>query len=142
MHRFRFLPVAALLAGCATAGVTTGTLSPSGELPLKRAPEPTTGAITAGDLMSRLYTFADDSMQGREAGTLGNVRGTNYVAREMARMGLQPGGENGTWFQTVPVMISRVDPASTFSVEGSPLVIWTDVAPQLGGAPARPLSGS
>ena len=40
-----------------------------GNLPLKYTPKPTTGAITAGDLMSRLYAFADDSLMGRDAGT-------------------------------------------------------------------------
>ncbi|MGH7688539.1 MAG: hypothetical protein ACREN3_02965, partial [Gemmatimonadaceae bacterium] len=34
-------------------------------LPLKHAPQPTTAAITAADLMTRLYIFSDDSMQGR-----------------------------------------------------------------------------
>ena len=33
-------------------------------LPLKYKPMPTTAAITPGDLMSRLYVFADDSMRG------------------------------------------------------------------------------
>jgi hypothetical protein len=63
------------------------------EGPLKHRPAPTTPAITAGDLMTRLYIFADDSMQGREAGTQGNVRGTNYLAAEARRMGLEPAGE-------------------------------------------------
>ena len=34
-------------------------------LPLKHAAKPTTPAISAADLMTRLYIFADDSMQGR-----------------------------------------------------------------------------
>ena len=33
--------------------------------PEKHAPQPTSQAITPGDLMTRLYIFADDSMQGR-----------------------------------------------------------------------------
>ncbi|HET6762023.1 MAG TPA: hypothetical protein VFH27_00090, partial [Longimicrobiaceae bacterium] len=58
-----------------------------GPLPLKRAPQPTVPAITAGDLMSRLYVFADDSMRGREAGTPDNLRGTAYIERELRRIG-------------------------------------------------------
>jgi hypothetical protein len=34
------------------------------EGPLKFAPRPTTAQITAADLMTRLYIFADDSMLG------------------------------------------------------------------------------
>ena len=41
--------------------------------------------ISAADLRRRLYTFSDDSMLGREAGTLGNVKGTNYIAAEAAK---------------------------------------------------------
>src|SRR5690348_17900289 len=55
-------------------------------LPLKHKPQPTTGAITAADLMTRLYIFADDSMQGREAGTEGNVKGTDYIDRKSTRL--------------------------------------------------------
>ncbi|HEX6694993.1 MAG TPA: hypothetical protein VF035_09880, partial [Longimicrobiales bacterium] len=48
----------------------------------------TTTAVTAADLMQRVQILAHDSMLGREAGTIGNVRATNYVARELQRMGL------------------------------------------------------
>ena len=64
-----------------TAGAGAGGASPKVELPLKFAPQPTTAAITVQDLMSRLYVFADDSMQGREAGTPGHVRATAYIVR-------------------------------------------------------------
>ncbi|HET9684063.1 MAG TPA: M28 family peptidase [Gemmatimonadaceae bacterium] len=121
-----FVALAALLAGCATAGTTVA--SPSGEM-RTHTPTPTVGAISAADAMTRLYIFADDSMLGREAGTLGNVKGTNYVAAEMKRMGLEPGGENGTYFQTVPIVISTLDTAHTIRVGGSPLALRTDVLP-------------
>jgi hypothetical protein len=96
-------------------------------------------AITPSDLMTRLYVFADDSMLGRESGTLGNVRGTNYVAREMARMGLEPAGENGTWFQTVPIRIARVDTSRTLTVDGTPLAFGTDLLPFYGPMAGRAL---
>jgi hypothetical protein len=127
MHRIRLLPIVALLAGCASAGsIAPGT---AGDLSRTHAPQPTSGAITPSDLMTRLYIFADDSMLGRESGTLGNVIGTNYVAREMARMGLEPAGENGTWFQTVPIRIARVDTTRALTVEGTPIVYGTDFFP-------------
>ena len=86
--------------------------------------------------MSRLYTFADDSMMGREAGTRGNVMATDYVAREMARIGLRPAGENGTWFQTVPIFIASMDTTRTLNVEGAALSYGSDWLPfhwQYGG---------
>jgi hypothetical protein len=44
------------------------------EGPLKWAPRPTTTDITANDMRTRLYQFADVSMQGRRIGELGNVK--------------------------------------------------------------------
>ncbi|MDB4898935.1 MAG: peptidase [Gemmatimonadetes bacterium] len=127
MSRLSPIVFASLLAGCASAATIAPT--PSNELPLKLAPRPTEGAITPADLMTRLYIFADDSMMGREAGTLGNVMATNYIAREMERMGLRPAGEDGGWFQTVPAVISRVETLHPLTVDGVPLAFETDLVP-------------
>ena len=96
------------------------------EQPLKHAPQPTTAAITAADAMTRLYILADDSMMGREAGTAGNVKGTDYIAREARRMELEPAGENGTFFQTIPLRRKGVDPSGTLSVGGTALTMGQD----------------
>jgi hypothetical protein len=101
---------------------------PDPTLPLKRAPEPTAAAISPKDLMSRLYQFADDSMMGRDAGTAGNVKGTDYIAREVQRLGLKPAGENGTYFQTIPMKTRGVDPTSKVSVGGAALALGTEWA--------------
>ena len=126
----------ALAAGCAA----NRTLVPTG--PRSHAPTPTTGAITSADLMTRLYIFADDSMLGRESGQLGNVRGTNYIAAEMQKMGLRPGGEHGTYFQTVPVLFASIAPGFTFSVADVVLSPWRDIVPSLGSSNTRPLVGA
>jgi hypothetical protein len=57
------------------------------EGPSKWAPRPTATEITADDLRTRLYQFADDSMMGRRIGEAGNVKGTVYIARDVARLG-------------------------------------------------------
>ncbi len=95
-------------------------------LPLKHPPQPTVAAITAGDLATRLYIFSDDSMQGREAGTAGNVKGTAYIAAELKRLGLVPGGDDGTYFQTIPLKTRTLDTTSTLAVAGTPLKAFTD----------------
>src|SRR5439155_25523693 len=81
MRPYRLASLALLLAPAALA---------QAPLPLKQPPQRTVPAITAGDLMTRLYILADDSLEGREAGTIGNVKGTEYIAREAKRMGLVP----------------------------------------------------
>jgi hypothetical protein len=99
------------------------------EGPLKHAPRPTTPAITPADLMTRLYIFADDSMQGREAGTLGGMKGTQYLADEAKRIGLEPAGDNGTYFQNVPLVRRQVAQGSSLAVGGTTLVAKTDYVP-------------
>lgn len=71
-------------------------------LPLKYAGPPTVPDVTAGDLMTRLYIFSDDSMLGRQFGEIGSARATAYIEREVKALGLAPGGENGTFIQQVP----------------------------------------
>jgi hypothetical protein len=65
-------------------------------------------------------------MQGREAGARGNFVMTSYIAREMERLGLEPGGENGTWFQTIPMVRRMVDSMSSITVNGEALKVYTD----------------
>jgi hypothetical protein len=96
-------------------------------LPLKHTPTSTVAEITAADLMTRLYIFADDSMMGREAGTPGGIRGTEYIASELKKLGLKPAGDNGTYFQDVPLVKRAPDgDKSSLSVDGSTLVWGTD----------------
>jgi len=101
----------AILAGvCLTASAFTfasaqsNTVKPvwPDEGPFKWAPRPTVSEITANDLRTRLYQFADDSMMGRRIGELGNYKGTAYIASEFKRLGLKPAGDNGTYFQEMP----------------------------------------
>jgi hypothetical protein len=86
--------------------------------PLKLAPRPTTGAIAAADLMTRVYIFADDSMMGRQTGTVHHDKGTNYIARELARLGLRPGGDSGTYFQRLPIVNRTLAAGTRLVVDG------------------------
>ena len=86
-------------------------------LPRKYIGPPTVAEITAGDLMTRLYKFADDSMMGRAVGTVFNDMGTAYIESEVRRLGLQPAGDNGTFFQKVPIYQRVLDSTSTITVD-------------------------
>ena len=100
------------------------------EGPFKWAPRPTESAITANDLRTRLYQFADDSMMGRRIGELGNYKGTAYIAGEFKRLGLKPAGENGTYFQEMPYGPTGFDIASLRLIaSGTPLALRTDWVP-------------
>ena len=82
----------------------------------------TTTAITAADLRHRLFALADDSMGGRRSGSLGDFKAAEYVAREFQRLGLQPAGEGGGWFQTVPFFIAQ--PAARALTAGGATLAW------------------
>jgi len=111
-------------------------------LPLKHTPGPTTSAIDAADLMTRLYILADDSMQGRRAGENGNLKGTAYIEREVRRLGLRPAGDDGGYFQNVPLVRRSVADRSSLDVDGKTLNIWTDFTPLPGRGVARPIDGT
>jgi hypothetical protein len=103
------------------------------EGPRTWTPRPTQPAITANDLRTRLYQFADDSMQGRRIGELGNYKGTEYIASEFRRLGLKPAGDNGTFFQTLAYGPTSFDSASSrLIIAGSPATAvrdWVPTAP-------------
>ncbi|HEX9892930.1 MAG TPA: M28 family peptidase [Gemmatimonadales bacterium] len=107
-----------LMVSAAGAGAQTG---PN---PVKHDPKPTVAAITPADLMSRVYIFADDSMLGREAGTPAHLKGTEYIERELRRIGLEPAGDNGSFFQEFG--LETIQPQVTVSVAGEALVQGAD----------------
>ena len=101
-------------------------------------PSASAGAeITAGELRRRLYIYADDSMKGRLTGTDGGRRATEWIARELTALGLQPAGDSGTFFQELPLARRVFDPASSsLTVGGQRLAPGTDfVARDAGTAP-------
>jgi len=118
-----------------TKSVATKVVWPD-EGPATWAPRPTVSAITANDLRTRLYGFADDSMRGRLIGEPGNYKGTEYIAREFKRMGLKPMGDNGTFFQVLAFGPAGFDSsASRLSAGGAAFLRsaeWTPMAPAAG----------
>jgi hypothetical protein len=120
--------------GCSSSTSTsTSSASP--------VPAATSAAITPGDLQRRLSIFADDSMLGRRAGTPGNVKGTDYIAAEARRIGLQPAGDDGGFFQTVPLVERTLVSAANVTVGAASFVPFTDFLPRDQGKGARPIDG-
>ena len=110
--------------------------------PEKVAPAPTTAAITVRDLQIRLYQFSDDSMQGRQVGRVGNMKGTNYIAAEVKRLGLKPAGDNGTFFQVLPYHLHSYTNHTRLTDNPTPLAgnaVWVAVA---GAPPPRPVANA
>jgi len=140
MHRPSFSTL--IRAAALLAAFTKPVAAQRATLPLKFDPRPTTAAITPADLMTRLYIFADDSMMGRQAGTVYHDKGTSYIARELARIGVQPAGENGTYFQQIPLVSRALASGTTVTVDGRAFVAGTDFLTRDNGPTARAMQNA
>ncbi len=81
--------------------------------------------ISASDLGRRIEALASDDMMGRAPGSAGGKMAAQYIADEMKAAGLEPMGDNGTYFQNVTLTESTVSPDSTMTISanGAPLVV-------------------
>jgi hypothetical protein len=87
-------------------------------------------SIREADLRRDLEILAGDAMRGREAGTIDEMRASVWVADEMERIGLQPLGDFGSWFQWWNMRRTRISTtSSSVQVSGSPIRLWFDVTP-------------
>ena len=72
------------------------------------ATEPTTAAIRAIDMKRHTYALSAPKMAGRMTGSDGERRATQYAADWFAKVGLEPAGDDGGWFQEF-AFSSRLD---------------------------------
>src|ERR1700743_35366 len=74
---------------------------------------PRDGEIHDADTKAWWHTtefLSSDAMEGRDTGSPPYQRAAEYVAARMKAAGLKPAGENGGWFQTVPMHQADVVP--------------------------------
>ncbi|WP_340586760.1 M28 family peptidase [Erythrobacter alti] len=70
-------------------------------------------------LESDVRTLADDAMEGREAGTPGYDMAADFVANRFHSLGLQPGGDDGTWFQNFSLVRHSAADDAGLSIVGA-----------------------
>jgi hypothetical protein len=99
----RITRAASVVATFTFIGVWTTPLSAGAQSTAKSAPggltPPALTAIRESDLKQDLYFLASDAMRGREAGTLDELRAAGWLAQQARKVGLEPAGEDGTYFQ-------------------------------------------
>jgi hypothetical protein len=81
--------------------------------PGPRLPEATSRAlegIRPEEIRAHMSFLADDLLEGRETGSRGYLVAARYVAAELEAMGLAPAGEDGTYWQKVPLRKPSIDP--------------------------------
>jgi Zn-dependent M28 family amino/carboxypeptidase len=77
-----------------------------------------TRALDARVLRAHLEFLADDALEGRAPGTRGGEIAAKYIATQFERLGLEPAGDSGTYFQRVPIIALTPQPA--LAVSGAP----------------------
>ncbi len=83
-------------------------------------------AIRQQDLHDDLYKLASNIFRGRRACTLDELNGAAWVAQQARKAGLQPAGDNGTYFQFFPIQRAVVDDKSNIQINNKNLVLWKD----------------
>jgi Zn-dependent M28 family amino/carboxypeptidase len=118
-HLLLCLAATVALAACQRDAATPATPAPSA--PATVAAHTFAPAIDAGDFVEHVKTLSSDAFEGRGPGTAGEDKSVEYIKAQMQRIGLKP-GNNGEWFQTVPMVETTADPNTTLTltVDGKP----------------------
>ena len=82
--------------------------------------------IREADIRRDIDVLAGDDMRGREAGTLDELRASAWIAERAREAGLEPAGDDGTYFQFWPIQRTRVSAHSSIEVDGGSLEPWRD----------------
>jgi len=84
--------------------------------------------IRGEDIAAHLKFLSHDLLEGRAPSTRGGQLAAEYLAAQLATLGFEPAGENGTFFQNVAIVESMVDPSFALSAgQGPPFTYFKDV---------------
>lgn len=133
--RRRLVPSAVLPSYLAAVGLAAGLLAT-----LAAATPP----IDADRILAHIKFLASDDLQGRANGSSGLEKAADYIATAFKDAGLQPGGQNGDWFQPFELVAGVTvgdDNALTFRSNGASirLSLGESYFP-LAATPAQPLT--
>jgi Zn-dependent M28 family amino/carboxypeptidase len=98
---------------------------------------PALSEINARSLTAHLKMLASDSFEGRAPATRGGQLASEYLATQLAVLGIEPAGDDGTYFQNVPIVESNVERTFVLSVPGATYRYLQDVVAFSGVETAR-----
>ncbi|MDQ3413686.1 MAG: hypothetical protein M3480_01715, partial [Verrucomicrobiota bacterium] len=94
--------------------------------------------ISAARIKADVEKLSSDEFLGRGPGEEGEKKTIAYLAQAFEKAGLEPGGENGTWFQEVPLVRLDRQPGASLSLKvgakETPLVLGRDASLSLRNA--------
>src|SRR6266851_4638572 len=71
--------------------------------------------ISGERIRAHVKFLSSDLLEGRGVGVRGGELATEYIATQFALAGAKPAGDNGTYFQKVPLVGVQTTPESTLS---------------------------
>src|SRR5262245_16957589 len=82
--------------------------------------EPALDEIRGDNIAAHLQFLSDDLLEGRAPSTRGGQLAAKYLASQLALLGFEPAGDNGSYFQDVAIVESVVKPSFTLAVGTGP----------------------
>ncbi len=83
--------------------------------------------VTAQQMKDYLTFIASDELEGRDTPSRGLDIAALYIASHLSRWGIKPAGDNGTYFQKIPLRQSKVNAADTkLDLNGKPFLYGED----------------
>ena len=73
-------------------------------------------AILESDIKRDLFALAGDHFRGREGGSLDELKASVWIADQLRAMGLQPAGDDGTFFQFFHIQRTRITETSRLTI--------------------------
>ncbi|WP_343685541.1 M28 family peptidase [Asticcacaulis sp.] len=88
------------------------------------------GGLDGARISQDVQVLASDAFEGRAPGTAGEAKTIAWLSERFKALGLEPGGENDTYLQTVPLIHTRLSPPSLLSLRTAgvqPLINEQDI---------------
>jgi len=83
-------------------------------------------ALSADVLRGHLEFLSDDALEGRAPGTRGGELAQKYIASQFRRLGLQPAGDSGSYYQRVPIISLTPTPTLAVTAPTAAPLTWKD----------------
>ncbi len=110
--------LAALLAFCVSCAQPAPPAPPPG---------PAESEINTASLTAHLKILSSDLFEGRAPATRGGSLAAEYLATQLAALGIEPAAGNGSFYQEVPIVESTVERNFMLSVPGNTYRYYQDL---------------
>jgi hypothetical protein len=73
--------------------------------------------MAAKRIRAHVKYLSSDALEGRGMGQKGSEAAADYIGKQLESNGLKPAGDDGTYFQKVPMVGVKTLPQTTFEVQ-------------------------